>query len=152
MSVEVNRQQFRSATPEAGYTPQSNGGSTGSSGGNMMYLVAGGLIGAAAALLLAPKAGSELRSDLADFSRKGYDGAVDLGGKLKEQTSSLYGTLREKGGSLVEAAASQLPSGAKEMVEKATENTDEIANNVLSLGDKDANSSTGTRRSSTNIV
>jgi gas vesicle protein len=143
MSVEVNRQQFRSETPEI---------STG--GGNMKYLVAGGLLGAAAALLFAPKAGAEFRSDIADVTKKGYDGALDLTNKVKEQTSSLYGTLREKGSSLVEAAANQLPAGAKDTIEKATENTDEIANNVLSLGDQDSTSgsSSSPRRSSTNIV
>ena len=39
----------------------------------LTYLLIGGGIGAILALLFAPKAGSELRGDIADVTRKGID-------------------------------------------------------------------------------
>ena len=55
----------------------------------------GGIVGAAAALLLAPKAGSELRNDVAVQ-------AVTLSGTAKEKTTQLSNQLKEQSATLVE--------------------------------------------------
>ena len=45
----------------------------GGGGDKLVYFLVGAGIGAITALLFAPKSGSELRSDLADATRKGLD-------------------------------------------------------------------------------
>jgi gas vesicle protein len=126
-------------SPYEGY--EASASVSGGQSGNLMYLVAGGLIGAAAALLLAPKSGSELRGDVADAARRGYDGALDLGNKVKEQTSGLYGTLREKGGSLMGSGSDALGTG-QNAIEGAldadgTGNSSTGQDDLLSLGGGD---------------
>src|SRR5438445_2482252 len=61
-----------------------------------LYLFAGAGIGAAIALLFAPKAGADLRNDIADITRKGYDETLDLAHQLKEQSADLYRSIKEK--------------------------------------------------------
>jgi len=108
-----------------------------SGGGNMVYLVAGGLIGAAAALLLAPKSGSELRSDLADATRRGYDGALDLSSSVKEQAGSLYQTVREKG---TGAALSEAVSAGNELLSGSTSSS-QPGSDLLSLNEENTSAS-----------
>jgi gas vesicle protein len=60
------------------------------------YLLIGGGIGAALALLFAPKRGSELRHDIADVTRKGYDATLDLTHDLKKRSSDFIHTAKEK--------------------------------------------------------
>ncbi len=56
----------------------------------LTYLLIGGGLGAILALLLAPKAGSELRSDIADATRRRID-------RSREATERLMNTSYEKG-------------------------------------------------------
>lgn len=67
----------------------------------------GGIVGAAVALLLAPKAGSELRNDVAvqavtlkdkgiELSETAKDKTVQLSTQLKEQSSTLVGIVKAK--------------------------------------------------------
>src|SRR3954469_11480105 len=104
----------------------------GQGGGNMVYLVAGGLIGAAAALWLAPKAGSELRSDIADVTRRGYDGALDLTSSVKEQAGSLYQTVKEKGSG---AALSEAVSAGKDLL-SGNASGSQTGSDLLSLNEE----------------
>ncbi len=114
----------------------SSGSSAQSGGGNIVYLVAGGLIGAAAALLLAPKSGSELRSDIADVTRRGYDGALDLTSTVKEHAGTIYQTAREKG---TGAALSDAVSKGKELLSGGTVgDIVEEGKDLLALGDKNS--------------
>ena len=59
----------------------------------LTYLLIGAGIGAALALLFAPKSGKELRSDIAEVSRrtykKGTEGAHALGEKVTESVASM---------------------------------------------------------------
>src|SRR5919197_5620770 len=65
----------------------------GSGGGDKLgYFLIGAGIGAITALLFAPKSGSELRSELADATRKGLDLARDTGRDLSERASDYYHT------------------------------------------------------------
>jgi len=118
---------------------RSNTGSS-AGGGNMVYLVAGGLIGAAAALLLAPKSGSELRGDIADVTRRGYDGALDLTSTAREKAGSLYQTAREKG---TGAVLSDAVAAGKQLLSGTASDVAEKAGDVLSLvDDKESSSAT----------
>jgi len=56
----------------------------------LTYLLIGGGIGAATALLFAPKSGSDMRHDISDATRKGYDGTRDLAKRVKEQSVGLF--------------------------------------------------------------
>jgi gas vesicle protein len=56
---------------------------------NLVYFLIGVGVGAVTALLFAPKAGSELRSELADTTRKGIDYARETGREIGEHASDL---------------------------------------------------------------
>lgn len=117
--------------------------------GNLVFLIAGGLIGAAAALLFAPKAGSDLRGDISEVARKGYDGALDLSGKVKDQTTNLVQTIKEKGSGLVDAASQKLGTSTGETAGNALDEAAGTAGDVLSL---DETTEGGTGMSATNAA
>ena len=56
----------------------------------------GGIIGAAAGLLLAPKAGSELRGDVAHQAVNIKDKSVELSQQLKDQSTQLVDKVKSK--------------------------------------------------------
>ncbi|MBO0801337.1 MAG: YtxH domain-containing protein [Blastocatellia bacterium] len=60
------------------------------SGDKLIYFLIGAGIGAITALLFAPKAGAELRSELADATKKGLDLARDTGRDLTERATEYY--------------------------------------------------------------
>ena len=62
----------------------------------------GGIVGAAAALLLAPKAGSELRNDVAVQAVTLKEKSVELSGTAKEKTTQFSNQLKEQSATLVE--------------------------------------------------
>ncbi len=64
----------------------------GGSGDKLVYFLIGAGIGAVTALLFAPKTGSELRSNIADATRKGLDYARDTGRDISERASDYYHT------------------------------------------------------------
>ncbi len=69
-------------------------------GDKLVYFLIGAGIGAITALLFAPKAGSELRSDIADATRKGLDYARDTGRDLGERATDYYHTGVERAADL----------------------------------------------------
>lgn len=83
----------------------------------LTYLLIGGGIGAVIALLFAPKAGHELRGDIADATRKGLEKGKETAAQLqekageyyevgRERASDLYNTAHEKAGELSQKARS----------------------------------------------
>jgi gas vesicle protein len=70
----------------------------------LTYLLIGGGIGAILALLFAPKAGTELRGDIADVTRKGIDRSREAATYIGNKAGDYYGTVREKAGDLVGGA------------------------------------------------
>ncbi len=91
----------------------------------LMFFLVGAGVGAVLALLFAPKSGEELRSDIADATRKGIDrsreAAQQVGAKVgeyyettRERAADLYATATEKAsdaaGAAREAAARQAGS------------------------------------------
>ena len=64
----------------------------GNSVDKLVYFLVGAGIGAVTALLFAPKAGKDLRADLADATRRGVDYARDTGREVSERASDYYQT------------------------------------------------------------
>ena len=72
-------------------------------------------VGALITLLFAPKAGSELRSEIADTTRKGFDYARDTGRDIGERASDLTARgkeavpdLTDRGKELINSQKAQL--------------------------------------------
>ncbi len=64
----------------------------------------GAVVGAAVALLFAPKAGRELREDIADATRKGVDRARETGTQLSARAGEYYETASARAGELAQSA------------------------------------------------
>ncbi len=110
------------------------------------YFLIGGGIGAVIALLFAPKSGTELRGEIADVSRKGYDATKEKAIELKEQSAEVIQNVREKADKVYDFAASKLKSGeaavedAFDTASKAIGNgLDEVKNDVANIANKPAN-------------
>jgi len=58
----------------------------------LIYFLVGAGIGAVTALLFAPKAGSELRADIADATRRSVDYARDTGRQVGDRATEYYQT------------------------------------------------------------
>lgn len=108
-----------------------------SSTNKLTYLLVGGGIGALVALLFAPKAGQELRGDIADATRKGYDKTLETAQQLKEQSGTYYQQIKEQAGDAYSAAASKL----KNATQDASDKTEQVADKALSEA-KDASNQT----------
>jgi gas vesicle protein len=90
----------------------------------LVYFLVGAGIGAITALLFAPKSGSELRSELADATRKGLDYARDTGREIGERASDYYQTGVERASDLTargKEAVSDLTTRGKEAVSDLTD-------------------------------
>lgn len=58
-------------------------------------IVVGAIVGAAAALLMAPKPGTELRSDLGDAARRARERAAEVKGSMAAKYEELRAKLEE---------------------------------------------------------
>jgi gas vesicle protein len=65
-----------------------------------MCFIVGGAVGALVALLLAPKSGRELRTDLADVTRKGVDRTRETAAVARERAGEYYGVASQRAGEL----------------------------------------------------
>jgi len=89
----------------------------------LTYLLIGGGIGAVLALLFAPKSGHELRSDIADATRKGIDRSREAAHQLGERAGEYYGATRERASELYSQAAEkvgEVASSARDTASKKT--------------------------------
>ncbi|MBI3649492.1 MAG: YtxH domain-containing protein [Acidobacteria bacterium] len=115
----------------------------------LTFLLIGAGIGATLALLFAPKKGSELRSDIADYTRKGIDvanegarqlgnragelydtgreRAVDAYGQAREKVGEVYGTAKERVGEVYGQARERVASSAESVTDLAARQKDQIA-------------------------
>ncbi len=88
----------------------------------LTYLLIGGGIGAVLGLLFAPKAGEELRGDIADATRKGLEKGKETATLVGEKAGDYYEVTRDKAGELYQTAqekAGDLAGKAGELTEKA---------------------------------
>lgn len=89
-------------------------------GTRLTCFVVGAAVGAAVALLFAPKAGRELREDLADATRKGVDRARETGSQLTTKAGEYYDAASERAGELA-AGARELAARRGETLSAAIE-------------------------------
>ena len=97
----------------------------------LVYFLIGAGIGAVTALLFAPKAGSELRADLADATRKGLDQARDTTRELNERANEMYQTGVERASDLAarsKEAVNEFTNRSKETVNDLTERSKDLVN------------------------
>ena len=93
---------------------------SGNNSDKLIYFLIGAGIGAVTAMLFAPKAGSELRSDIADATRKGLDYARDTGRDFGERAQEYYQTGVDR--------ASDLTSRSREAVTDLTQRGKDLIN------------------------
>jgi gas vesicle protein len=96
----------------------------------LTFLLIGGGIGAIIALLFAPKAGHELRGDIADATRKGIDKTKETAAQLQDKAGEYYEVSREKASELYLTAqekAAELAETAKNKAGEITEKAKEAA-------------------------
>ena len=117
----------------------------------LLYLLVGGGIGAALALLFAPKSGAELRTDLSDLTRKGYDGTLELAGSLKTQSSEILHTLAEKKDQVLDLAASRF-GRAETGVDNAVNSVEDKINGAVRQLDEAAPKTPTPGRKSSDIL
>lgn len=123
-------------------------------GSGLTYLLIGGGIGATLALLFAPKPGSEFRSEIADYTRKGYDATVEKANLLKEHSAEVMQTVKEKADAVYDFASSKFNRSSNSVVDAVAATTGVVADgidriqNEASLPPKAA----GTGRRSSSIV
>ena len=123
-------------------TLQNNTTRNGNGLSGLTYLLIGGGIGAALALLFAPKSGTELRHDIADVTKKGYDGTLDMARRVKDESSSIYNSVLDRSKDVLDTAT-----------DKAMNAVDSISGAIEHLGDDvtsidTARSGNGGRRAS----
>jgi gas vesicle protein len=93
----------------------------------LTYLLIGGGIGAILALLFAPKSGQELRSDLADATRKGIDRSRETAQQLGDRAGEYYEATRERASELYSTASDKVGEVARTAREAAARQTGTVA-------------------------
>src|SRR5215813_11997328 len=93
----------------------------------LTYLLIGGGIGAVLALLFAPKSGQELRSDIADATRKGIDRSREAAQQLSDRAGEYYESTRERASELFSQAAERVTDAANTARETASRKTATVA-------------------------
>ena len=101
----------------------------------LSYLLIGGGIGAVLALLFAPKSGSDLRGDIADVSRRGYDATLEKATALKDQSAEVIQNVREKADKVYDFAASKLAKGEDLVNDAVVTASDAVSNGLDKLKD-----------------
>ncbi|PYP85301.1 MAG: hypothetical protein DMF61_17160 [Blastocatellia bacterium AA13] len=99
----------------------------GSAAEKLTFLLIGAGIGATLALLFAPKSGRELRTDIADLSRKGLDVAGEGARQIGERASDLYDTSRGKVSDIYGTARERVSSGADLVSDLAARQKDQLS-------------------------
>ncbi len=87
----------------------------------LTYLLIGGSIGAVLGLLFAPKSGTELRGDIADVSRKGYDATLEKADELKRRSTDAVQTVKDKVEAVYDFTSGKLASGKDAVTDAVSE-------------------------------
>lgn len=110
------------------------------------FLLVGGGIGAILALLFAPKSGNELRSDIADVTRKGLDATKEKADQLKTRSIEAVEKVKHKAdevyGKASEAASETLNTGlnaGREAVSATSEAVSDAISDVQREADLKSN-------------
>ncbi|MGH9897445.1 MAG: YtxH domain-containing protein [Pyrinomonadaceae bacterium] len=95
--------------------------------GRLAYFLVGAGVGAVVALLFAPKSGQELRTDIADATRKGVDRSREAAAQAGTRAGEYYDTTREKVTELYSTTADKTSGLVEAARESATRKRDQIA-------------------------
>lgn len=101
------------------------------SGDKFVYFLIGAGMGAIAALLFAPKAGSELRADIADVTKRGVDQARDQARQVGERATEYYQASAEYAADAAtrsKEAIGELTERSKEAITDLTERGKDVIN------------------------
>lgn len=98
----------------------------------LTYLLIGGGIGAVLGLLFAPKAGEELRGDIADATRKGLDKSKEAAALVGEKAGDYYEVTRDKAGEIYQTAQEK----AGDLYQTAQSKAVDLADRASELSDK----------------
>ncbi|MGO4272581.1 YtxH domain-containing protein [Paenibacillus sp. TAF58] len=93
-------------------------------GGLLLGLVIGGAVGAITSLLLAPKAGSELREDLSNTYRTFNDKTSQLASAVGQRTQDIVSTVSDKTQDIASAVSEKTKDMANSVSHQATEAVD----------------------------
>ena len=85
----------------------------------LTYLLVGGGIGALVALLFAPKSGTEIRSDIADATRKGVDRTREAATQIGQVSGDYLNTAKQKAGDIYTRAGGALNAAKGEFGKKS---------------------------------
>ncbi len=120
----------------------------------LTYLLIGGGIGAGLALLFAPKSGTELRSDIADVSRRGYDATLEKATALKDQSAAAVHAVKEKADAVYDFASTKIASSSDAVNDAVTTAKGVINDGIEKIHTEAENASKqlGNGRKSTSIV
>jgi gas vesicle protein len=140
-------------TKERLYNEQNSNADSGFRNG-LLFLLIGGGIGATLALLFAPKSGVELRSDIVDMSRRGYDEALERTQQLRDQTADIYQAVKEKADGIFNYASTKLSSNSGDLVATAQDMVDDVSKTAsAALDEANASLKSGEQhRRPTNIM
>ncbi len=98
----------------------------------LTYLLIGGGIGAILGLLFAPKAGEELRGDIADATRKGLEKGKETAALVGEKAGDYYEVSRDKAADLYQTAQSK----AGDLYETAQNKASDLAGKAGDLTER----------------
>ena len=117
----------------------------------LLYFLIGSGIGAAAGLLLAPKAGSQLRTDISEITGTAYDETVDLAHNVKEHSAELINVVKEKADRIYGVAAEKLSSTPDFMGENTLSEPNRVGD-LLQLDDQMPSQRSNIRTKSSDIM
>ncbi|HYM00939.1 MAG TPA: YtxH domain-containing protein [Blastocatellia bacterium] len=100
---------------------------TGSAAEKLTFLLIGAGIGATLALLFAPKSGRELREDIADVTKRGFDYAGEGVRKATDSANDYYETGRKKVNELYDTARDKVSQSASSVSDVASRQKDQIS-------------------------
>lgn len=118
-----------------------------------VFLGVGAAIGATLALLFAPKKGSELRVDIADTARKGYDATREKATELKDQSLKAVQVVKDKAGAVIDLAADKFSTGTDIIEDVISTTTGAVADGIERMQNESGVVPPGrTTRKSSNIM
>lgn len=96
----------------------------------LVFLGVGAAIGAVVALLFAPKSGNELRGEIADVTRKGYDATLEKANELKDQSAKVVQIVKDKAEAVYDLAADKFATGTDAAADVISATTGAITDGI----------------------
>ena len=85
-------------------------------------------------LLFAPKSGSELRRNISDVTRQGYDATLEKAHEVKVQSAAVIGAVKDKATEVYDFASAKINAGADAVADAVSTTSQAIADNLENTG------------------